>query len=123
VGEYKRLKVWQKAHKLACVVYEATRSLSQRDQFVLGDQLRRAALSVPTNIAEGCGRNSDGDLHRFVSIALGSANELRYLLEFAIDVGVLAPPVAGPLVEASDEARRMLAALSAAAGQGRRPTK
>jgi four helix bundle protein len=122
LGDYKRLKVWQRAHKLACAVYEATRALPQRDQFVLGDQLRRAAISVAANIAEGCGRNSEGDLRRFLNIALGSANELRYLLELATDVGVIARDAAA-LVGATDEVRRMLASLAMAAYQGRRPSK
>jgi len=119
VGDYKRLRVWQKAHKLACAVYHTTRSFSQQDQFVLGDQMRRAAISIGANIAEGCGRNGDGELRRFLNIALGSANELRYLLELAIDVGVLPPSTGEPLIAATDEVRRMLAALASAASQGR----
>jgi four helix bundle protein len=89
VGDYKRLKVWQKAHKLTCAIYAVTRAFPRGDQFVLGDQIRRAAISIGANIAEGCGRNGDGELRRFLNIALGSANELRYLLELAIDVEVL----------------------------------
>jgi four helix bundle protein len=122
VGDYKRLRVWQKAHKLACAVYRVTRSFPKPERFVLGDQIRRAAISVGANIAEGCGRNGDGELRRFLNIALGSANELRYLLELAIDVEVLPEAPGRPLVAATDEVRRMLAALAAAAEQGRRPS-
>jgi four helix bundle protein len=122
VGDYKRLRVWQKAHKLTCAVYAVTRSFPHADRF-LGDQIRRAAISIGANIAEGCGRNGDAELRRFLNIALGSANELRYLLELAIDVGVMTVESGGALVESADEIRRMLAALVLAAGQGRRPSK
>jgi four helix bundle protein len=122
VGDYKRLRVWQKAHKLTCTVYRITRSFARADR-VLGDQIRRAGISIGANIAEGCGRNGDGELRRFLNIALGSANELRYLLELAIDVGVITVERGGPLIEAADEIRRMLAALVLAADQGRRPSK
>jgi four helix bundle protein len=120
VGDYRRLKVWEKAHKLACAVYAVTRSFPRADR-ALADQIRRAAISIAANIAEGCGRNSDGELRRFLNIALGSANELRYLLELAIDLQILSATTGGPLVATTDEVRRMLAALATAADQGRRP--
>jgi four helix bundle protein len=123
MGDYKRLKVWQKAHKLTCVLYAVARTFPKADQFVLGDQIRRAAISIGANIAEGCGRNGDGELRRFLNIALGSANELRYLLELAVDVGVLLQSTGAPLINAVDEVRRMLSALATAADQGRRPWK
>jgi four helix bundle protein len=119
VGDYKRLRVWQKAHRLTCALYAVTRSFPQAEQFVLGSQIRRAAISIGANIAEGCGRNGDGELRRFLNIALGSANELRYLLEVAIDVGLITPTTGEALVTAVDEIRRMLSALSSAAHQGR----
>jgi four helix bundle protein len=121
MGNYKRLRVWRKAHALTCTLYRITRDFPKRDQFVLGDQIIRAAISVGANIAEGCGRNGDGELRRFLNIALGSANELRYLLELAIDVGLVSADVGARLVEAADEVRRMLSALATAADQGRRP--
>jgi four helix bundle protein len=123
MGDYKRLKVWRKAHALACAVYTLTRSFPRADQFTLGDQIRRAAISIGANIVEGCGRNADGDLRRFLYIALGSANELRYLLELAVEVDVVARPTGDPLIAATDEIRRMLSALATAASQGRRPAK
>ena len=123
MGDYKRLRVWRKAHDLTCALYRVTRSFPQRDQFVLGDHILRAAISIGANIAEGCGRNGDGELRRFLNIALGSANELRYLLELAIDVGLLEPSEGEPLIAAVDEVRRMLSSLSTAADQGRRASK
>jgi four helix bundle protein len=123
VGDYRRLRVWQKAHKLTCAAFAIVRAFPKADQFVFGDQIRRAAISVGANIAEGCGRNGDGDLRRFLNIALGSANELRYLLDLAIDLGLLPEANGRPLIAAADEVRRMLAALAVAADQGRRPSK
>jgi four helix bundle protein len=119
MGDYKRLRVWRKAHAVTCALYAITRAFPKQDQFVLGDQIRRAAISVCANIAEGCGRNGDGDLHRFLNIALGSANELRYLVELAMDVDVLARDTGGPILEAVDDVRRMLSGLAIAAEQGR----
>jgi four helix bundle protein len=119
MGDYKRLTVWQKAHRLTCTIWRVTSSFPRAERFVLGDQIRRAALSIAANIAEGCGRNGDGELRRFLNIALGAANELRYLLELALDVGVLARETGATLIAATDEVRRMLAALAATAGQGR----
>jgi four helix bundle protein len=111
MGDYKRLRVWQKAHAVTCATYKITRTFPRIDQFVLGDQLRRAALSIGANIAEGCGRNGDRELRRFLTIALGSANELRYLLEVAIDVGVLDPTEGMRPVRAADDICRMLSGL------------
>jgi four helix bundle protein len=67
------LRVCQKAHELTCAVYAIARAFPRVDQFVLGNQIRRAAISIGANISEGCGRNGDGDLRRFLNIALGSA--------------------------------------------------
>ncbi len=123
MGDYKRLRVWRKAHEIACAIYRVTRAFPTRDQFVLGDQLRRAAISIGANIAEGCGRNGDGDLHRFLNIALGSANELRYLLELAMDVGLLSAADGMPLVSAVDDVRRMLSGLATTARRARSSAK
>jgi four helix bundle protein len=125
LGDYKRLRVWRNAHTVTCALYSITRAFPRTDQFVLGNQIRRAAISIGANIAEGCGRTGDGELHRFLNIALGSANELRYLLEVAMDVGVLPRATGSPTVEAVDDIRRMLAGLAGAAPQGRwsSPTK
>jgi four helix bundle protein len=105
------------------VVYVVTRSLPQRDQFVLGNELRRAAISIAANIAGGRGRNGDGELRRFLNIALGSANELRSLLELSADAGVLPRGVTDPRMVAADEIRRMLSSLAAASDAGRRPSR
>jgi four helix bundle protein len=70
-------------------VYQATRGLPKEELFGLTSQIRRAASSIPSNIAEGCGRNGDVELARFLTIAMGSANELDYQLLLARDLGYL----------------------------------
>jgi len=74
------LKVWQKAHLLTLAVYQATRGFPRDELYGLTSQLRRCSSSVPTNLAEGCGRSTDSDFARFCTMAMGSASELEYLL-------------------------------------------
>jgi len=86
---YKDLTVWQKADELAFVVYSATKKFPKEEMYGLTSQLRRAALSVPTNIVEGYARKGDKELARFVGIAVGSLSETEYLLNFAHRLGYL----------------------------------
>ena len=78
--DFRELKVWDKAHRVALSVYRATKDFPAQEQYGLTSQIRRAAVSIPTNIAEGCGRNGDAEFARFLDIALGSASELEYLV-------------------------------------------
>ncbi len=73
---YKELKVWQKAVDLAVEIYKITEKLPRIEKFGLVSQMNRAAVSIPSNIAEGAGRNSTKDFNNFLSIALGSSFEL-----------------------------------------------
>jgi four helix bundle protein len=75
---YKELKVWEKAHLLTLNVYEQTKSFPKEELYSLTNQLRQAASSVPTNIAEGCGKNSNNELAHYLNIVLGSSNEAEY---------------------------------------------
>lgn len=111
--DYQRLKVWQKAHQLVLGVYEATHGFPAAEQFGLTRQLRRCAASIPSNLAEGCGRHSDRDFARFVSIAAGSANEAHYQLLLAKDLGYLDPRQHALLSGQVVEVRKMLAGLGA----------
>jgi four helix bundle protein len=86
---YKNLTVWQKADELAIAVYSATKKFPKDEAYGVTSQLRRAALSVPTNIVEGYARKGDKELARFISIAIGSLAETEYLLSFAQRLGYL----------------------------------
>jgi four helix bundle protein len=81
---YKKLIVWHKADELAYQTYMATKVFPKEEIYGITSQLRRAALSIPTNIAEGYGRQGKNELRQFVNIALGSLAEVRYLLDFAL---------------------------------------
>ena len=78
--DFKELKVWQKSHLLTLKIYQITAKFPSDEIYGLVSQIRRACASIPTNIAEGCGRTSDADFRRFLGIAMGSASELEYLL-------------------------------------------
>jgi four helix bundle protein len=86
---HRDLKVWQEGIGLVEVVYELTSSFPSREQFGLTSQLRRAAFSIPANIAEGCGRTGTKELLHFLSIAQGSLSELDTLIEVANRLGYL----------------------------------
>ncbi|MGH7508490.1 MAG: four helix bundle protein [Gemmatimonadales bacterium] len=121
MGDLKKLTVWQKSHQLALAVYKSTAGFPDQERFGLTGQLRRAAASIPANIAEGCGRGTDNELGRYVRISLGSATELEYHLLLARDVGCLPPRVYEPLSAATLEVQSMLAGLSRRVRRVRRP--
>ncbi len=83
---YKALVVWEKAHRLTLSVYRATRAFPSDERFGLSSQMRRASSSIGANLAEGCGRRSDGEMGRFVQIAMGSGAELSYHFLLARDL-------------------------------------
>ena len=86
---YRDLVVWQRAHQLVLRVYEETKRFPAEEKFCLTDQMRRAAYSVPANIAEGSGRETSKDYLRFLSMALGSLKELEYFLLLSKDLTYL----------------------------------
>ncbi len=108
---FRQLKVWEKSHRLVLGIYEASRSFPASEIYGLTSQARRAAYSVPANIAEGCGRGSDAELSRFLQIAMGSASELEYFLLLARDLGILDLEAHGGLEHELIEVKKMLAAL------------
>ncbi len=85
-ANYKKLIVWRKADELAKLIYKETKNFPKEELYGITSQLRRAAISVPTNIVEGYARNSQNELKRFMSIALGSLAETEYLIEFCHDL-------------------------------------
>ena len=86
---YKELIVWQKSDELAFEVYRITKKFPRDEIYGLTSQLRRAALSVPTNIVEGYARKGDKELARFINISIGSLAEVEYLLEFSKRLGYI----------------------------------
>ncbi len=89
--DFTKLRVWQEAHKLTLQIYKITKKFPSDELYGLTSQLRRAASSIGSNLAEGSGRNSDKELARFVSIAQGSAFEARYQMILAKDLGYISP--------------------------------
>lgn len=78
--DFRNLKVWEKSHKLVLNIYELTNDFPKSELYGLTSQIRRAAVSIPTNISEGCGKYSGNDFARFLQISMGSASELEYLI-------------------------------------------
>ncbi|MCC6615541.1 MAG: four helix bundle protein [Anaerolineae bacterium] len=109
--DFKKLDVWAKAHELTVAVYKATMRFPKEELYGLTSQMRRAASSIPANIAEGCGRTSDGDLARFLQIAGGSASELEYHLLLAKELEMLDAAVYQVLDEEVNRVKRMLNAF------------
>jgi four helix bundle protein len=87
--DFKKLKVWQRSHQLTLDIYKVTAEFPREELYGLISQLRRSCASIPANIAEGCGRNTDADFSRFLQIAMGSATELEYHLLLSHDLGIL----------------------------------
>jgi four helix bundle protein len=109
--DFRQLKVWEKAHGLSLAIYKATATFPQQEQFGLTSQMRRAAVSIPANIAEGCGRSGEAELARFLRIALGSASELEYHIILSTDLCYLNKSVGQQLSKQATEVKRMLTSL------------
>ena len=109
--DFRQLKVWEKAHAFALSVYKTTKSFPKDELYGLTSQIRRASASIPTNIAEGCGRNSDADLARFLQISMGSSSEVEYLLLFSRDLGLMSNDEYEQLNPVVVEIKRMLSGL------------
>ena len=86
---FKELIVWKKAHENALLIYNSTKGFPKEEQFGIISQIRRAAVSVPTNIAEGCGKFTQKDFANFLQIAFGSAQEVEYLLLLSYELEYL----------------------------------
>ncbi len=88
--EFQSLEFWKKSHSLTLEIYDMTsKNFPQNELFGLTSQIRRAAASIPTNIAEGCGRRTKTDFAHFIQIAVGSASEVEYELILAKDLNYI----------------------------------
>jgi four helix bundle protein len=111
VQDFRNLLVWQKSHELVLQVYRVSRDFPREELYGLTSQMRRAAVSLPSNIAEGCGRGSDPDFARFLIIAMGSACELEYQLLLSKDLGYVDSMMQESLDRKITEVKKMLSAL------------
>src|SRR3954462_109525 len=108
---YKDLVVWQKGIALAKAIYQLTSRFPSEEKFGLISQMRRAAVSIPSNIAEGQARHTTGEFIQFISHAEGSVAEVATQLHLAIELGFLTTESAAPALALLDDLRRMLNGL------------
>jgi len=108
---YRDLKVWQKAMDLAETCYEATRSFPKEEMYGLTSQMRRCAVSIAANIAEGYGRDSDGSFVQFLKISQGSLKELETHVILSGRLGLLEPDPVSAMLETADELGKMTRGL------------
>jgi four helix bundle protein len=106
--DFRELKVWVKAHGLTLRLYKLTRSFPKDERYGLTAQIRRAAVSIGANIAEGCGRRTHGDFATFLQVAVGSGSELQYHLLLASDLEYVPRQEYEQLDQSTAEVKRML---------------
>ena len=112
IQHYKDLKVYEESYKTALEVYREVKCFPREELFGLTGQLKRAATSIPLNIAEGYGkRNSANEFKRFLMMAIGSCDEMRVLLDFSRDLGYISTERHTVLYDAYDEIGKMLNGL------------
>ena len=109
--DFRTLNVWQKSHELAVMIYQGTKKFPKEEVYGITSQIRRAIVSIPTNLAEGCGRGSDRDFAKFAQIAFGSANESEYLILLSNELGFIDKTDSDELTEKVTEIKRMLTSL------------
>ena len=110
--DFTQLKVWQKAHNFTINVYKITSEFPPEEKFSLTSQIRRASISIESNLAEGCGRNRDTEFSRFLDIAQGSCYEVKCQVFIARDLKYISKDKSILLVSKLDEIMRMIFALN-----------
>ncbi len=116
--DFRRLEVCQAAHQLTLAIYAHTRQFPREELYGLTSQLRRASASIAANIAEGCGRSGDGEVGRFLQMAMGSASELEYHLLLSRDLRLLSAADHRRLSTEAVRVKKMLASLISALRTG-----
>ena len=114
---FRDLLVWEKSHLLTLKVYGCTKSFPKEEIYGLTSQMRRSSSSIPTNIAEGCGRNSDPQFAKFLNFAFGSASELEYQLILSRDLEYVSKVKFSEVSELNEEVKKMLASLLKSVGK------
>ena len=105
------MKVWEKVHASTLSIYKSTEGFPKQELYALTNQIQRAAVSIPANIAEGCGKDSNAELKRYFLIVMGSSSELEYLLLLACDLGYLQKTTYQSMQNDLIETRKMLNAF------------
>ena len=106
--EFRELKTWEKAHRLTLLIYKLTSTYPREEMYGLTHQMRRCAVSIPSNIAEGCGRSSNKDFIRFLYMLLGSFSELDYQLMLSSELHYLDPITYDEVQFILEEVKKML---------------
>ena len=109
--DYKKLQIWERSHAIVLEIYKLSKEFPKEELYGLTSQLRRSSVSISSNIAEGCGRNSDAELARFLVIAMGSAAEAEYQLLLAKDLGYMDDVIYKKLDDELNQIRKMLNAF------------
>ena len=109
--DFTKLQTWQKAHNFTINLYRLTSKFPSNEQFGLTNQIRRAAVSIESNIAEGRGRGGEKEFSRFLDIAQGSCFEVRCQIYIARDLGYLDEPTSNLLIEKAEEISRLIHSL------------
>ena len=109
--DFKKYDIWVLSHQFTLKIYELTKSFPNNEIYGVVSQIRRASSSVPTNISEGCGRESDSEFNRFLTIALGSASEVEYLLILSKDLDYVDNESFEKLVEEINTIKRKIYSL------------
>jgi len=109
---FREYHVWKNSHELVLEIYKLISTFPDNENYGIKQQMRRAAYSIPSNFAEGCGRDSDKDFNRFIQICLGSAHELEYFIILSFDLKFLSLEVQSDLNDRINTIKRQLYALS-----------
>jgi len=109
--DFRKLRVFDRAHEAVLEIHRVTDDFPRRETYGLGAQMRRAATSIGSNICEACGKPSDAEFRRYLSMSFGSCSEVKYQILLSRDLGYITPDRHQRLEQAIDEVMRMLSGL------------
>ena len=109
--DFKKYNIWKLSHELTLELNNVTKQYPNEEIYGITSQIKRAAVSIPNNISEGCGRDSDSEFNRFLSIALGSASELEYLIILSKDLNYIDEEISTKLITNINDIKRKIYTL------------